>query len=230
MQETKLPAARAYVHLLPSLIPEGSLTGGVAIVVDVLRATTAMVHALASGCDAVVPCLEVDEARHVASRYPAGSVILGGERQGLPIEGFTLGNSPNSYTEAMCRQKTLVMTTTNGTRAILACLRRLPESSSRPASRTSPPIAAVLRADANRIHVVCLRGRTGAISLRGCDARRRRSIEGGALRTPKVGTRPMIRDHRLTVCTSDWPAEAEDPGTNDLAGILAVRRRRPPRP
>ena len=111
-----------FVHLLPSLIPPGSLRGGVAVVVDVLRATTAMVHALSAGVTAIVPCVEVEEAREMAETLGAGVAILGGERQGLPIEGFDLGNSPASYTPEICRGKTLVMTTTNGTRAIQASL------------------------------------------------------------------------------------------------------------
>lgn len=111
-----------HVHLLPSLVPPGALRGGVAVVMDVLRATTVMVHALAAGCEAIIPCLEIDEARRAAACLPAGMALLGGERQGLPIEGFDLGNSPGSYTPEVCRGKTLVMTTTNGTRAILACL------------------------------------------------------------------------------------------------------------
>jgi 2-phosphosulfolactate phosphatase len=114
---------RVFVHLLPSLIPPGSLPGGVAVVVDVLRATTVMVHALAQGCQAVIPCAEIDEAWRVADvELPPDSAILGGERGGLPIPRFDLGNSPGDYTREVCRGKTLVMTTTNGTRAILASL------------------------------------------------------------------------------------------------------------
>jgi 2-phosphosulfolactate phosphatase len=94
----------------------------VAVVVDVLRATTVMVHALANGCEAVIPCGEIEEARRVAAGLPSGTTILGGERGGLPIEGFDLGNSPGDYTREVCEGKTLVMTTTNGTRAILASL------------------------------------------------------------------------------------------------------------
>lgn len=111
-----------YVHLLPGLIPPGTLSGGLALVIDVLRATTVMVEALASGCEAVVPCAEVEEIRAVAAALPAGSALLCGERQGLPIEGFDLGNSPGDFTPEVCRGKTLVMTTTNGTRAILESL------------------------------------------------------------------------------------------------------------
>lgn len=110
------------VHLLPSLMPAGALRGGVAVVIDVLRATTTIVHALAHGCSAVIPCGEIDEAREVAEGLPRGSAILGGERRGEPIPGFDLGNSPGDYTAEACRGKTLVMTTTNGTRALLASL------------------------------------------------------------------------------------------------------------
>ena len=114
--------AQVYVHLLPKLIPHGSLRGGVAVVVDVLRATTVMVQALAAGCEAIIPCGEIDEAKEVAASLPAGTALLVGERQGLPIPGFDLGNSPGDFTSEVCEGKTLVMTTTNGTRAILASL------------------------------------------------------------------------------------------------------------
>src|ERR1700728_2643612 len=102
------------VHMLPALIPDGALRGGVAVVIDVLRATTTMIHALAAGCDAIIPCLEIEEAREVASILPAGWTVLAGERQWLPIEGFDLGNSPGDCTPDICSGKTLVMTTTNG--------------------------------------------------------------------------------------------------------------------
>ena len=114
--------AHVYVHLLPRLIPHGALRGGVAVVVDVLRATTVMVHALAAGCEAVIPCGEIDEARETAADLPEGTALLVGERQGLPIPGFDLGNSPGRLHPEVCEGKTLVMTTTNGTRAILASL------------------------------------------------------------------------------------------------------------
>ena len=114
--------AHVYVHLLPRLIPHGALRGGVAVVVDVLRATTVIVYALANGCEAVIPCSEVDEARDTAAALPEGTALLVGERQGLPIPGFDLGNSPADFTPEVCQGKTVVMTTTNGTRAILASL------------------------------------------------------------------------------------------------------------
>ncbi|MFO0910077.1 MAG: 2-phosphosulfolactate phosphatase [Isosphaeraceae bacterium] len=109
-----------FVHLLPSLIAPGSLAGSTVLVLDVLRATTVMVQALAAGCEAIIPCATVDEAGRLASSLPLGTALLAGERQGLPIPGFDLGNSPGDFTSPVCRGKTIVMTTTNGTRAILA--------------------------------------------------------------------------------------------------------------
>jgi 2-phosphosulfolactate phosphatase len=151
MAELQTPLV--YVHLLPELIPPGALEGGVAVVVDVLRATTMMVHALSAGCVAVIPCGEIDEARRVAASLPAGQALLAGEREGLPIAGFDLGNSPSSCTPEVCRGKTLVMTTTNGTRAILASL-----DAERVVIGAFPNFAAtaqLVHADERRIHVVC---------------------------------------------------------------------------
>src|SRR4051812_42663251 len=115
-----MPAERAVcVHLLPSLAPTGGLVGGLAIVIDVLRASTTIVHALAAGCTSVRPCLEVDEARHLAGQMRAGRVLLGGERGGVPLPGFDLGNSPREYSAKRCKGATLVLTTSNGTRALI---------------------------------------------------------------------------------------------------------------
>ena len=82
-----------------------------------MRATTTICHALSAGATAVVPCLEIDEARAKAGRV-SGLVALGGERQGLRIEGFDLGNSPSEYTPETVGGRTVVFTTTNGTRAM----------------------------------------------------------------------------------------------------------------
>jgi 2-phosphosulfolactate phosphatase len=111
-----------YVHMLPSLIPPEGLRGSVTVVIDVLRASTMVVHALVAGCQAIIPCGEVEESRRVAAGLPVGSTLLAGERHGLPIAGFDLGNSPGGCTPAVCKGKTMIITTTNGTRALLACL------------------------------------------------------------------------------------------------------------
>jgi 2-phosphosulfolactate phosphatase len=87
-----------------------------AIVVDVLRATSTIAQALASGYRRVLCCVEVEEALELRARL--GDGVLAGERKGVAIPGFDLGNSPREFTEPL--GETLVFTTTNGTRAILA--------------------------------------------------------------------------------------------------------------
>ncbi len=160
--------AKIFVHLLPSLIPPGSLRGGVAVVVDVLRATTVMVYALAAGCEAIIPCGEIDEARRVAAGFAPGTALLAGEREGLPIPGFDLGNSPAEFTSELCGGKTLVITTTNGTPAILASLeadRVYIASFVNMDSIVNLMSAHFLKKDhAQSIHIVCA-GTEGHISL-----------------------------------------------------------------
>ncbi len=113
---------RVEVHLLPQYVAPEHLRGGVAVVIDVLRASTTIVHALAAGCKAVIPVLEVEEARRLAAAEQNGKVLLGGERGGKAPEGFDLGNSPLEYQPSRCQGAKLVLTTTNGTRAIHAAL------------------------------------------------------------------------------------------------------------
>lgn len=103
----------------PEVLTGEFLSDRTAVVIDVLRATSSTVQALASGAERVVPVATVEEARQLKERSPAGSVVLGGERGGMQIEGFDLGNSPQEFTAEAVRGKTVVMTTTNGTRAIL---------------------------------------------------------------------------------------------------------------
>jgi 2-phosphosulfolactate phosphatase len=155
------------VHMLPSLVPQGALQGGVAVVIDVLRATSVMVRALAAGCEAVIPCGEVDEAMSAAVELPPGTALLGGERGGLAIEGFDLGNSPSSYAPEVCRGKTVVMTTTNGTRAILASLeaeRVLVAAFLNLGSTVDELAVECLKAQCRPIHLVCA-GTEGHVSL-----------------------------------------------------------------
>lgn len=92
---------------------------GTAVVVDLLRASTTITRALGAGAACVRPCLETGEA--LALR--GAGVVLGGERGGVRIEGFDLGNSPAEYTRASVGGRVVVFTTTNGTRAIEAARR-----------------------------------------------------------------------------------------------------------
>jgi 2-phosphosulfolactate phosphatase len=119
-----------------------------------------MSAALAAGAAEVTPCLEIAEARERAATLTPGSYVLGGERHGVKIDGFDLGNSPAEYIPAIVRGKTVFITTTNGTRAMGAC---------RPASRafvaSFTNVGATIAALANdaNVHVVCA-GTDGQVS------------------------------------------------------------------
>jgi 2-phosphosulfolactate phosphatase len=103
---------------LPRDVAEQYLTGSVVIVIDVLRATSTICQAIAAGASTVIPCLEIEEALMAADAAGRSSVILGGERKGSKIPGFDLGNSPSEYAPDAVRGRTVVITTTNGTRAM----------------------------------------------------------------------------------------------------------------
>jgi 2-phosphosulfolactate phosphatase len=111
-------------HFLPALTKPEDLAAGIVVMIDVLRASTTITAALASGAREVIPYAEIDQARHKAAELKPRSnlpPLLGGERGGLPIEGFDLGNSPSEYTPAVVRGRTVVFTTTNGTQALMIC-------------------------------------------------------------------------------------------------------------
>ncbi len=99
----------------PSANPDGP-----AVVIDVLRATTTMTAALAAGCRFILPAAEVEQAVDLARPYRGGEALLCGERGGVKVEGFDLGNSPLEYTEETVRDRAIILTTTNGTRALAA--------------------------------------------------------------------------------------------------------------
>ena len=109
---------RVHVVLTPAELG-GDLHSGNVVIIDVFRAATTMVTALASGCRAIVPALTPREAREQARAFPPGEVLLAGERGGDPIDGFDLGNSPLEYTAQRVTGKIIVLTTTNGTKALL---------------------------------------------------------------------------------------------------------------
>jgi 2-phosphosulfolactate phosphatase len=102
------------VHV--AFTPAETVRAPVAVVVDVLRATSTIVQALASGYRRVLCCAEIDEARKL--RELLGEGVLAGERLAQAIPGFDLGNSPAEFVEP--RGETVILTTTNGTRAIVA--------------------------------------------------------------------------------------------------------------
>ena len=102
--------------------PDEAAAAHVGIVVDVIRATSSIAQALASGYERVLCCAEIDEAR--ALREALGeAAVVGGERNAVIVEGFDVGASPREFALAP-RAPTLILTTTNGTRAILTAASR----------------------------------------------------------------------------------------------------------
>ncbi len=106
-----------------------SASGRAVAVIDVIRATTTITMALHQGCAGVIPVRTLSEARTVARRLDKGA-LLAGERGAERAAGFDLGNSPAEYGRERVKGKTVVLTTTNGTRtfqaasaaqAIIAC-------------------------------------------------------------------------------------------------------------
>lgn len=108
--------------LVQSLLKSDELEGTVAVVIDVLRASTTVCTALANGATAIVPFRGIDEATAFREARRPSPVLLGGERQGVRIGGFDLDNSPQGYHREVVGSKLIGFTTTNGTQALHRCL------------------------------------------------------------------------------------------------------------
>jgi 2-phosphosulfolactate phosphatase len=107
------------VVFTPDLLPFSDLTGKTVVVADILRATTTITFAVANGATVITPVLAPEDAFRLAADQP--NTLIGGERGGVKVEGFDLGNSPREYTEAVVSNRQIVLTTTNGTRTLQAC-------------------------------------------------------------------------------------------------------------
>ncbi len=108
------------VYFTPLGLNAGDLSGRGVVVVDVLRATTSIVTALANGARAVVPAATSEEAVRLTANLEKNGYVLAGERKSLKIEGFALGNSPREMTAEAVGGKTIYISTTNGTPALVA--------------------------------------------------------------------------------------------------------------
>lgn len=103
-------------------IKEKKILNKSVVVIDMLRATSVIVTAINNGCEGVIPVLTVEEAVKIAEKHRE-KYILGGERNALKIQGFDFSNSPLEYNQDKVKGKTLIMTTSNGTRAIKASVK-----------------------------------------------------------------------------------------------------------
>ncbi|HSJ25871.1 MAG TPA: 2-phosphosulfolactate phosphatase [Longimicrobiales bacterium] len=132
------------------------------VVIDVLRATSTITNALANGARSVLPVGTVEDAARTAERIGRDAVVLCGERGCEPIRGFQLGNSPSEFTADQVAGKTLVMTTTNGTPALLAAhgAQRVYVASLLNVSA----VAARIAAETEETLIICA-GREGAFAM-----------------------------------------------------------------
>lgn len=111
------------VHV--AFTPAEAATAPLGIVVDVLRASSTFAQALASGYRRILCCAEIEEARRL--RTEVDGSLVGGERDAVRIEGFDVGASPREFVEPRADADTLIMSTTNGTRTILAAAEQCDE-------------------------------------------------------------------------------------------------------
>lgn len=170
-----------------------------AVVIDQLRAGTTTTMALANGARRVIPVPTVDEALALRRESPSRRVLLGGERGGVLIPGFDLGNSPREYTRERVEGADIVFTTTNGTAAlhaarhsalvVVACLANLSAA------------AALVDREARAITIICA-GTHGMVGLD--DA----LVAGAMVRC--MPDRPLSEDDAARLCLTWWDDAAED--------------------
>jgi 2-phosphosulfolactate phosphatase len=145
------------VHV--AFTPDEAAAAPVGVVVDVLRATSTIAQALAAGYRRVYCCAEIDEA--LALRAAVGNAVVGGERDAVRVEGFDVGASPREFLEPQA--ETLILSTTNGTRAILRAA-GASEEVLLGSLLNLEPVAAAARRSGEDVAVLCA-GYKGAFAL-----------------------------------------------------------------
>lgn len=108
---------KLFIYHTPELTPSSEVPD-CAIAIDVLRATTTMVTALAAGAEAVQVFSDLDKLIHVSETWPTEKRIRAGERGGAKVAGFDMGNSPLDCTPEQVQGRRLFISTTNGTRSL----------------------------------------------------------------------------------------------------------------
>lgn len=104
------------VCLTPELIHQYTLQGKIAVVVDIFRATSCMVTGMAHGVKSIHPVASVEECLALGQQ----GMVTAGERGGIKVDGFTIGNSPFEYMQEGFKGQSIAVSTTNGTKTILA--------------------------------------------------------------------------------------------------------------
>ncbi len=105
------------IQLVPYAPSPSLLFDRAIVVIDILRATSVIIHAVSQGALEIIPVSTVEDAFQMAKAFPRGFILLGGEKESKNILGFDLGNSPREYVAERVKGKKLILTTTNGTKA-----------------------------------------------------------------------------------------------------------------
>lgn len=211
-----------HVHDTFHRMPPGAPAGGIAVVIDVLRASTTMVTAVAEGAAAVWPVAALGEARRLAARL-GPAAVLGGERGGERISGFDLGNSPLEYTSNRVAGRDVVITTTNGTAAIAACTGAAETLVGAIVNRRAVALAVRKLATPGRftdVHLVCA-GTDGAVSAEDV-------LGAGAILEAALASSPA-REHSLDQAAAAALAAFRQVAAHDdpVAALVAAFRRSP---
>lgn len=140
----------------------------VCVVIDILRATTNIAAILENGCSAIYPCASPEAAHELARKlrhvHGAEQIVLGGEQDGKPIEGFDGGNSPLEYTRRRIGGKTLILSTSNGTKTLSAVQRcgEIFTAAFVNITATAERVASILHENPNQSVLIACSGREGA--------------------------------------------------------------------
>lgn len=199
------------VHLLPTLFEPAELKGGIAVVTDVLRATTTVAYGFQNGAHSICPCETIEEA--VALREASvgrTSVLLGGERGGEPIAGFDLGNSPSEWSRQTVADREIAFTTTNGTRALLRSA--MADRIVCGAFANLQVVCDLLNKESRPVHIVCA-GAVGKVSTEDClfaGALVDLLLENG-LQTEQSGDQRWITCDAARLVLAHWKAVAREP-------------------
>lgn len=102
------------VCLTPALLNLYNIENSIVVVIDILRATSSITYGIENGAEAIIPVANVEDCLN----YSGKGYLIAAERNGEVVEGYDFGNSPFSYTKEKVNGKTIVLTTTNGTKAM----------------------------------------------------------------------------------------------------------------
>ncbi len=148
------------LSLTAGQVKKSQIKGTTTVVIDVLRATTVIITAIGNGAKWVLPVSNIDEAKKRKLEFP--DAILGGERDAVKISGFENGNSPLEYTSIKVRSRGIILTTTNGTKALSKAMEA--DQVIIASMINMSAIVSFLSNSTNPIHIICS-GTKGEFSM-----------------------------------------------------------------